>query len=142
MPVLLTQQLQPVAWYRVQVQDAVVGVFSECTGLTVEYEVLSYAAGGDDFVHQLRGRKKYQNLVLKKGMTNDKALATWFNQTKKRESRGAVTISLLTQNTKNVRQWTFSHAHPVKWDGPSLLARGGVVATEVLEIAHEGFQEL
>lgn len=142
MPVLLTKQLLPVAWYRVQVQDAVVGVFSECTGLMVEYEMLAYAAGGDDFVHQLRGRKRYQNLVLKKGMTNDKALATWFNQTKKRESRGSVTISLLTQATKNVRQWTFSRAHPVKWEGPSLLARGGVVATEVLEIAHEGFQEL
>jgi phage tail-like protein len=142
MPVPLTKAFVPVAWYRVQVQDAVVGLFTECTGLTVEYEVLPYAAGGDDFVHQLRGRKKYQNLVLKRGMTNDKALATWFNETKKRDSRGAVTISLLTQATKDVRKWTFSHAHPIKWEGPTLSARGGIVATEVLEIAHEGFQEL
>lgn len=135
-------KFQSGAWYRVQVQDAVVGVFSECRGLSVEYEVLPYAAGGDDFVHQLRGRKKYSNLVLKRGMTNDKALATWFRQAKKREDRGAVTISLLTSTTQNVRQWSFARAHPIKWEGPTMASRGGDVATEVLEIAHEGFQEL
>ena len=142
MPVLLMKNFQAAAWYRVEVQDAVVGLFSECRGLSVEYEVLSYAAGGDDFVHQLRGRKKYTNLTLKRGITNDKALATWFRQTKKREDRGAVTISLLTPATQSVRKWTFARAHPIKWEGPSMSAGGNVVATEVLEIAHEGFEEL
>jgi phage tail-like protein len=132
----------PGAFYKVEIQDAVVGLFSECTGLSVEYEVLTYAAGGDDFVHQLRGRKKYTNLVLKKGVTDDKALATWFGQTKRREDRGAVTVSLLDRTSTKVRRWSFSRAHPIRWVGPTLASNGSAIGSETLEIAHEGFLEL
>jgi phage tail-like protein len=135
-------RFHPGTFYKVEIQDAVVGLFSECTGLTVEYEVLEYAAGGDDFVHQLRGRKKYTNLVLKRGVTNDKALATWFGQTKKRDDRGAVTVSLLTPKSTNVRRWSFARAHPIRWVGPTLNSTNAGVAAETLEIAHEGFVEL
>lgn len=125
--------------FRVEIADAVIGHFSECTGLSVEYEVLEYAEGGENgFVHKLRGRKKYPNLVLKRGVTYEDALVKWLFESKDWSERGAVTVVLLGPDTKDIRRWAFNGAVPVKWQGPNLNAGSSSVATESLEIAHRG----
>ena len=51
------------------------GHFAECSGVELEWEVMPYAEGGQNaFVHQLRGRITYPNLVLKRGITDDEAV--------------------------------------------------------------------
>ena len=119
--------------------DAVIGHFSECSGLSVEYEVLEYQEGGlNDFVHKLRGHRKYPNLTLKRGVTYEDALVTWLFATKDWSERGTVTVSLLGPDAKVVRRWAFGGAVPVKWQGPTLNAGSNNPATETLEIAHQG----
>jgi phage tail-like protein len=126
--------------FKVEIQDAVIGRFSECSGLSAEYEVTPYEEGGqNEFVHQFRGRLKYPNLVLKRGITNEDALLKWFFQSKDREQRGTLTVSLVSPSAKNVRRWSFAAAAPVKWQGPTLNAGSSNVATETLEIVHQGF---
>jgi phage tail-like protein len=125
--------------FKIEVQDAVIGRFSECSGLSVEYEVTPYEEGGENrYVHQLRGRLKYPNLVLKRGITDEAALLKWFFASKDRSQRGTVTVSLLSPNSKDVRRWAFSGACPVKWQGPTLNTGSSNIATETLEIVHEG----
>jgi phage tail-like protein len=126
--------------FKVEIQDAVIGRFSECSGLSAEYEVMQYEEGGqNEFVHQLRGRLKYPNLVLKRGITNEDALLKWFLQSKERDRRGTVTVTLVSPSAKDVRRWSFAAAAPVKWQGPTLNAGSSNVATETLEIVHQGF---
>jgi phage tail-like protein len=125
--------------FKVEIQDAVIGRFSECSGLSMEYEVMQYEEGGNnDFVHQLRGRLKYPNLVLKRGITDEAALTKWFFESKDRDHRGTVTVTLVSPSAKNVRRWAFASACPVKWQGPTLNAGSSNVATETLEIVHQG----
>lgn len=125
--------------FKVSIDAVVIGAFTECSGLTVEYEILEYQEGGDDrYTHKLRGRLKYPNLVLKRGVTFEDGLFKWFFDRKDRESRGAVTVTLIGDDGSEIRSWAFAGAFPVKWTGPSLNARSNNVATETLEIAHQG----
>lgn len=125
--------------FNVKVDDAVIGKFSECIGLELEYDVLEYEEGGENrFTHKLRGRLKYPNLVLKRGVTHEDALLKWFFETKEMSKRGAVSVDLVGPGAKVVRSWAFAGALPVKWTGPSLNAGSTNIATESLEIAHQG----
>jgi phage tail-like protein len=125
--------------FRVELDDAVIGRFSECSGIAVEYDVMEYQEGGElRFVHKLRGAFKYPNLVLKRGITYEDALLKWFYAAKQATKRGAITVSLLGPDSKPVRSFSFAGAFPVKWQGPSLNAGSTNVATETLEIAHQG----
>jgi phage tail-like protein len=122
------------------INGATVGAFRECHGLEVEYEVREYPEGGENrFVHKLRGRAKYPNLVLSAGVTDQTALQDWFFLCKDKTERHDVTVSLCDNTGKVVRTWAFAGAWPVRWQGPTLNAGGSALATETLEIAHEGF---
>ena len=125
--------------FKVAIDAMVLGAFTECTGLTAEYEIFEYQEGGDDrYTHKLRGRLKYPNLVLKRGVTFEDAMQKWFFDRTDRDQRGALTVTLVGDDGKEVRSWAFAGAFPVKWTGPSLNAKSNNVATESLEIAHQG----
>src|SRR5439155_20344470 len=108
---------------------AEIGRFSECTGLSAEWEIQTYAEGGQNrFEHKLRGRLKYPNLVLKRGVTHEDALLEWFFQSQERTKRGQITITLLGADGKPVRSFGFANAFPVKWTGPNFNAGSSSVA--------------
>lgn len=119
-----------------------IGWFTECSGLSVEYEVYTYEEGGlNDHAHKFRGRAKYQNLVLKRGVTHEANLLKWFAECQDHAERKDISIELLGPDGKRVRGWQFLAAFPVKWQGPALNAGASTAATETLEIAHHGFKE-
>ena len=118
-----------------------IGRFSECTGLSVEVETKEYMEGGsNDFVHKLPTRVKYPNIVLKRGVTHEEALLQWFMESRYTPKRRDMTISLFGPGTKLVRSWVFMNAYPVKWTGPNLNAGSNAVASEQLEIVHNGLR--
>jgi|Tabmets5t2r1_1033131.scaffolds.fasta_scaffold18909_2 phage tail-like protein len=126
--------------FTVEIPGFTIGRFSECTGLAVEYEVFEYQEGGqNDFVHRLRGRVRYPNVVLKRGLTEEQGLLEWFARTQDVAERPTVVVTLRAPDARAVRRWACTGAFPVKWTGPSLNAGSNGVATEQLEIAHRGF---
>jgi phage tail-like protein len=126
--------------FTVEIPGFTIGRFSECAGLAVEYEVFEYQEGGqNDFVHRLRGRVRYPNVVLKRGLTEEQGLLEWFARTQDVAERPTVVITLRAPDARAVRRWACMGAFPVKWTGPSLNAGSNGVATEQLEIAHRGF---
>ena len=117
-----------------------IGRFGECSGLAVEYDVLEYAEGGNNLqVHQLRGRVRYPNVVLRRGVTHEDELLNWFFTTEQPAQRPTVTITLNDPTGAMVRQFALSEALPVRWTGPTASAAGNAPASESLEIAHGGF---
>jgi len=120
-----------------------IGEFRECTGLSMEREILEYAEGGNnDFVHKLPGRVKYANLVLKRGVTAQTALVKWFRDVQSKPTLSTVTVTLLDFTGERARVWAFKEAYPVKWAGPNLNAGSDSAATETLEIAHGGMEQV
>jgi phage tail-like protein len=129
--------------YRVNVQGLNIGRFSECTGIAVEVETKDYMEGGsNEFVHKLPTRLKYPNLVFKRGVTHEDALLKWFWDSRNSVQRKELTIELMGPGAKTVRTWAFVGAYPVKWTGPNLKAGSNAVATETLEVVHNGFKGL
>jgi phage tail-like protein len=127
--------------YRLEMENDVIGYFTECTGLGSEWEVFEIVEGGqNDFVHKRLGRRKYSNITLKSGITSDLALLQWFEVMNGGGVGIDCSISLLDQTGKVVARWSLTGAMPVKWQGPSLTAKSNEVATETLEIAHSGFR--
>ena len=58
--------------------NKVLGGFSEVSGLEMNTEFEEYKEGGvNTFVHKLPTITKYQNLVLKRGMTDSNTLYNW-----------------------------------------------------------------
>ena len=128
--------------FKVMLPGVSLGTFREISGIAVEVETMDYAEGGNnEFVHRLPVRLKFQNVVLKRGVTHQRALLDWFNQTRQRgieAKRGAVTVTLMGPRNEEVQTWSFKEAYPVKWTGPKLNASSNQIATEALEIAHAG----
>jgi len=124
------------------VRGRTVVAFSECSGLSAEWEVFEYAEGGEHrFVHKLRTRRKYPNLVLKRGVTYEDALLKWFLEQQEREKRNQRTVTLVGDDEQDPKADTFAAAFALKWQGPSLNAKSTNVAMETLEIGHEGLRE-
>jgi phage tail-like protein len=118
------------------------GGFSECTGLALEVEVQDYPEGGlNTFVHKLPGRTKQTNITLKHGII-DRSVWQWFYET----SQGQITLrngSIVVYDAAGkspVMTWNFSEAFPAKWTGPDLNATQNAVATEALELTHQGLE--
>jgi phage tail-like protein len=126
----------------VEIDSLQVAGFSEVSGLQAEIEVEEYREGGvNGFTHKFAGPVKYSsNLTLKKGVTNNKELWTWFRQIMQGTiERKKVSVLLLNSEREESRRWTLRHAYPVKWTGPDMRANASEVAIETLELAHNGF---
>jgi phage tail-like protein len=118
-----------------------IGRFTECNGLAVEYEVFEWPEGGQNaFVHKLRGRAKFPNIVLKRGVTHEDGLIKWFQECADKTQREPLIIELLSGDIgAPVRKWAFDGAFPVKWTGPTLNTGQAAAAVETIEIVHQGF---
>jgi phage tail-like protein len=119
------------------------GSWTKCEGLAVEYEVFEYQEGGrNDYVHRLPGRRKYQNVKLTRPIDKDSAnVVKWISALVSKVERHDAEIAVQDPNGKVVCRWNLTGVCPVKWTGPTLDAAGNQVATEVLELAHNGFLE-
>ena len=127
--------------FRVELPNAKLGYFRECSGLTVEVEVKEYMEGGrNDFVHKLPTRLKYPNVVLKRGVTDSNVLMRWAQQSVVKAERVELTLHLMGLDGHAVQSWAFADAYPVKWTGPTLNAGSNQIATETLEITHTGIR--
>src|SRR6185437_5829065 len=68
------------AWFGVEFQGQVVGAFRECSGLGSENEVVEYKASGpkgEFIIKKVPGRMKWNNITLKRGITDAMDMWQW-----------------------------------------------------------------
>jgi len=125
--------------FKVTVGVDVLGSFTSCSGLAAQYHTYDYEEGGNNlFVHRQRGRLTYDNLVLSGGVTNRTVLLDWL-MADQADSRHTVVVWFLQPKPGlPLRYFAFAGAAPVRWTGPSGNASANAIATETLEIAHQG----
>ena len=137
------EQFIPAIWFELKLtpKQAPIGFYTEVSGLSAEIETLTYNEGGrNDFVHKLPTRMKHPNLVLKRGVTGVKDLQQWCLESFMGPDRKEITLTMYNQQLQKVRTWSFKNAYPVKWTGPQFNASQNTVATEAIEIVHDGIQ--
>jgi len=116
---------------------------SEVLGLEGAIDVVEYRTGNltDNSPTKLAGLNRFSNVTLKRGLTQDTSLWTWFhNASTGSLVRETVTITLRDQGENAVWVWQLVNAWPCKWTGPTLVANSSDVALESLEICHEGIE--
>lgn len=120
---------------------ASLGTWTECSGLTAEYEVETYQEGGQNgFEHKIPGRLKFTNITLKRPLdAQSTKVAAWFSQLQAKVQRHTASIAVYDGQKEEVVSWTLTGVVPVKWSGPSFDAGTNDVAVETLELAHQGF---
>lgn len=126
--------------FNIEIQGLIVGAFSEVSGLQIEVETEEYKEGGvNDYVHKFPKMAKYQNLVLKRGITDSEVLWKWHQDVVKGNvKRKSGSIVLLDSTGEEKWRWGFVEAYPVKWTGPDFKADTSAVAVESLELCHNG----
>lgn len=138
------QRIDPFPAFKfcVEIGSITQAIFSECSGLEAEVEVLEYEEGGlNDYVHKLPGRVKYSDLTLKRGMATSDELWDWYkNALGGTIERKNVSIILYDIAGEQNRRWNFQEAFPVKWTGPDFRADNNVAAIETLVLTHRGMQ--
>jgi phage tail-like protein len=117
------------------------GNWTKCEGLTVEYDVHEYSEGGlNGYVHRLPGRAKYQNIKLTRPIdATSAALMGWVASIQAVGSRVTAQIAVVDPEGKPIAFWNLLGVFPVRWTGPNLDVDTAQVATESLELAHNGF---
>jgi phage tail-like protein len=117
------------------------GAFSEASGLTADGDAVDYREGTDvqSNVRKLIGLRKFTNITLKRGYTQDRSLWVWHqNIVNGQPDRRNVTIVLMNEARQPVLSWHAENAWVNKIEGPSFKASGNEVAMESVELVHEG----
>jgi phage tail-like protein len=125
----------------IEIDGVPAAAFSEVSGLTAEGDAVDYREGTDVqmSVRKLIGLRKYTNITLKRGYTQDKSFWTWYNNIALGVAdRRNVTIILLNEARQEVLRWHAEAAWINKVEGPSFKASGNEVAIESVELVHEG----
>jgi phage tail-like protein len=127
--------------FMLEIDNVPKGAFAEVGGLTAEGDSVDYREGTDvqSNVRKLPGLRKYTNVTLKRGITQDKSLWQWYtNILNGVPDRRSVTIVLLDEARQPALRWHCENAWINKIEGPSLKASGNEVAMESVELVHEG----
>lgn len=116
--------------------------FQEVSGLSIQLNVTDLVEGGvNNTTRKLIGNTSYSNIVLKRGLC-DASMYNWIRTFVDHKGgkleRMSGTITILDDAGKPAQKFKFERAIPVKWDGPSLNVMQDAIATESLELAHEG----
>lgn len=130
-------------WY-LEIDGITEGVFKEVTGLSTEHEVVEHRVtgkGGNVVVHKVPGALKWSNIVLRRGVTDDKKLHEWRKKIEDglvESNRKNGTITGYSPDGKPVHKYTFKNAWPCKFKGPDFDSTKNEIAIEEYELAHEG----
>ena len=133
-------------WY-LEIDGITEGMFREVSGLDSETEVIEHrhtGKGGNLVINKIPGALKWPNIVLKRGITDDRRLHDWRKaiengQIEKSRKNGSITL-YAPDNKTIVARYTFKKGWCCKFKGPALDATKNEMAVEELEIAHEGLE--
>lgn len=119
--------------------------FAEVSGIESSLETITVKEGGENrFHHTLPVRAKYSNLVLKRGMITDSAVAKWCQDAIENMTIKPTTIqvTLLNDQHQPLTGFNFFNAWPVKWSISALDAEKNSIVVETLELAYQYFKRI
>jgi phage tail-like protein len=131
-------------WFGIEFQGQIAGAFRECSGIGSEHEVVEEKASGpkgEPVMRKIAGRMKWNDITLKRGMTDDMDMWKWrqlVEEGKIDEARKNGTITSYDAQGRVVAKWDFINAWPSKISGPAPNAGSNEIAIEELTLTHEG----
>ena len=130
-------------------EGEVQGGFSEVSGLNAEITIAEYRNGNApvNYVTKVPAIHKAGDVTLKRGVIGAENIYNWLDQIRAGDVRAKrnVEIKLRSEDPSSqaaVVSWKLINAIPIKWNGPTLTAKGGSdVAVEELVLAVEHIEQ-
>jgi phage tail-like protein len=129
--------------FALELDGVEVARFTGCSGLGATIQVVEHqTVSPDGRIHVLKrpGRVSYDDITLKRGLSDDKALTDWFQTIldgKVSDSRKNGSIVIYDYTGTETDRWNFEHAWPSKWMASDLDAGTDDIVIEEMTISHE-----
>ncbi len=129
--------------FYIEMENTISASFSECSGFGATLQKESYLEGGlNDQQRVFIGHAEFDDITLKRGMTDNTLFWDWMLTTMSNPIRNRRNINILMFNQagETMQAWTLIGAIPTAWKAPGFQAEGSSVAIEELTLAYEGLQ--
>ncbi len=129
--------------WALELDGGIKGFFSEVSGLDSEHEIVEHRVSDDKgnlVVQKIPGNLKYSNIVMRRGITDDRSIHDWRQEVidgKVESSRKNGSVVMYSPDLQERVRYNFERGWPSKLKGPSLDAKKNEVAVEELEICVE-----
>lgn len=126
--------------FALEIAGVEIARFSGCSGLSYSTEVVEYneIVQGKIVTHKRPGRTKYDDIVLKRGLSANMAAIDWYQNVQDGEvQRQDGSIVVYDRAGNELARWNFSRAWPSKWNGGDMDAGSDDIMIEELTITHE-----
>ena len=117
--------------------------FAECDGLEMTHDFKTIRSGGvNDHAYRVPGVINYANLTLKRGLTDNFDLWTWFaDSIADPFLRANAEVVMLAEDGSTERaRFQLSRCLPAKLKAAALNAKDGTIAIEEFQLAYEKLQ--
>ena len=143
------KEARPSSWFRLGLGGTEsAAAFTKLDGLGAQTEVLRHwdtDAQGQPKVTSVAGRTTWNNIVLSRGVDNNKGLYDWYKKVVAEGPSGArqeCTIEQLDYTGTPIATYKLTDAWPCKYTQSSLDAGQNAAAVETIEIAHDGCERI
>ena len=129
--------------FRLEIEGKLTGYFTECSGIGSEHEIIEHKAvdeNGHEFVQKIPGRLKWQDVSLKRGITDTMDIWDWRTEVENGKMGAARThgsIIMMDRNYQDVARWNFENGWPSKVTGPSVKSDSNEFGIEEVTLVIE-----
>jgi phage tail-like protein len=130
--------------FRLEIEGKLAGYFTEASGIGSEHEIVEHKVvddSGHEIVQKIPGRLKWENVTLKRGITDALDIWDWrklVEDGKMGDARTNCSIIMMDRNYEDVARWDFVNAWPSKVSGPSVKSDSNEFGVEEVTLIHEG----
>lgn len=130
------------SYFSLSIDGLTLGFFTGCSGIGVDLEPITFKEGdGTKIIERKRpGRPKYTEVVLKRGLTQNRVLYDWFDQVVKAEGKPPYktgSIVIYGRESNEVARFNLTQCWPSKLSVSDLSAGSDDVMIEEVTIQHE-----
>lgn len=132
--------------YQIEIDGVTIAQFKEVSGLSAEIQVIEHKEnkkGGIPVIKKLPGARKWGDIQLKRGKTDDPGWWKWIKlvqEGKIDEARKNGSVVLYDYTRGEKARFNFLNAWPSKVSIGSLQAGGSEIAIEEVTLVHEGLE--
>lgn len=132
--------------YQIEIDGVTIAQFKEVSGLSAEISVIEHQEnkpGGIPVIKKLPGARKWGDITLKRGKTDDAAWWKWIKEVQDGKIDGArrnASVVLYDYERGEKARFNITNAWPSKVSIGSLQAGGSEVAIEECTLVHEGLE--
>ncbi|MCB0257254.1 MAG: phage tail protein [Anaerolineae bacterium] len=141
----MAQQTDPYRSYnfKLEVGGVTQGHFTECSGLSVNIDPITYREGGSQqIIRHLPGPVDYAAVTLKYGVSDSRELWNWLMKTAagEVERRNVSVVMMDSQDANETMRWNLFDAWPSEWQGAALGGSDNALAIESLTLVFDSLE--